>query len=74
MEEQIKEIICNQLVLPCKIKGSNSLKKLGIDSLDMVEIIMALEDEFLVKIDRDDAEKWLLVKDVIDYIKDVKNG
>ena len=41
---------------------------LGIDSLDLVEVVMALEEEFEIVIEEDDAEKWRTVQDIIDYL------
>ena len=43
---------------------------LGADSLDIVELIMALEEEFDLEIPDNDAEKVVTVGDVVDYIKD----
>lgn len=43
---------------------------LGADSLDIVELIMALEEEFEIEIPDADAEKVVSVQDVVDYIKD----
>ena len=43
---------------------------LGADSLDIVELIMALEEEFDIEIPDADAEKVVTVTDVVDYIKD----
>ncbi len=43
---------------------------LGADSLDIVELVMALEEEFDIEIPDTDAEKVVAVSDVVDYIKD----
>ncbi len=48
---------------------SSFLDDLGADSLDIVELIMAFEEEFDLKIPDDDAEKIETVKDVVDYIQ-----
>ena len=47
---------------------------LGADSLDIVELVMAFEEEFNVEIPDDAAEKITTVKDAIDYIRNVKAG
>ena len=47
--------------------------ELGLDSLDIVEMLMALEEEFGVTIDDTVAEKFTIVKDVVDYIEKEKN-
>lgn len=48
---------------------------LGADSLDVVEMIMAVEEEFNIKVSDEDAEKITTVKELIDYIKNqVKNS
>ncbi|MBM4222527.1 MAG: acyl carrier protein [Gammaproteobacteria bacterium] len=45
---------------------------LGADSLDQVELVMAIEEEFEVEIPESDAEKFLCVQDVLDYIHNKK--
>ena len=69
--EKVKEIICNQLgVEMSQIKMTTSFTKdLKADSLDVVELIMALEDEFDLLIEDDQAGKLLTVGDVIEYIR-----
>ena len=47
---------------------SHSIDDLGADSLDLVELIMSMEDEFGVEIADEDAEKILKVSDAVDYI------
>ena len=49
---------------------SKFVDDLGADSLDIVELIMALEEEFDIEIPDADAEKVVTVTDVVDYIKD----
>ena len=72
MLEKMKEIIAEQLnVDPEEITEATSFKDdLGADSLDIVELIMALEEEFDIEIPDADAEKVVSVGDVVDYIKD----
>ena len=70
--DKVKEIIIEQLgVAESTITTEASfIDDLGADSLDIVEIIMALEEEFDLEIPDSDAEKVVTVGDVVDYIKD----
>ena len=73
MFEKIRDIIAEQLsVDPDEITEESSfIDDLGADSLDIVELIMALEEEFDMEIPDEDAEKISTVGDVIEYIKNV---
>ena len=70
--DKVKEIIVEQLgVAETAITPDASfIDDLGADSLDIVELIMALEEEFDLEIPDADAEKIVTVGDVVDYIKD----
>jgi acyl carrier protein len=70
IEERVKEIIADQLGVSIdQIKPeSKFVDDLGADSLDVVELIMAFEEEFGVEIPDEDAEKISTVQDVLDYI------
>ncbi len=70
--EKVKEIIVEQLgVTETSITMDASfIDDLGADSLDIVELIMALEEEFDTEIPDSDAEKISTIGDVVDYIKD----
>ena len=70
--DKVKEIIVEQLgVAETAITPDASfIDDLGADSLDIVELIMALEEEFDLEIPDADAEKVVTVGDVVDYIKD----
>jgi acyl carrier protein len=70
VEERIKSIIAEQLgVKPEEVTPEASfIDDLGADSLDTVELIMALEEEFGVEIPDEDAEKMTCVGDAIKYI------
>ena len=72
VEERIKAIIAEQLgVKPEEVTPQASfIDDLGADSLDTVELIMALEEEFNVEIPDEDAEKMTTVGDAIKYIED----
>jgi acyl carrier protein len=69
--EKIKSLISDQLGIDAEeIKMESSfVDDLGADSLDIVELIMALETEFDLEIPDEDAEKIALVSDVVNYIK-----
>ena len=70
--DKVKEIIIEQLgVTESSITMEASfIDDLGADSLDIVELIMALEEAFDIEIPDADAEKVATVGDVVDYIKD----
>ena len=70
--EKVKEIIIEQLgVAEAAVTTEASfIDDLGADSLDIVELIMALEEEFDTEIPDSDAEKIVTVGDVVDYIKE----
>jgi len=70
--EKVKGIIVEQLgVTDSNVTMESSfIDDLGADSLDIVELIMALEEEFDTEIPDADAEKVVTVGDVVDYIKD----
>ena len=70
--DKVKEIIIEQLGVPeSTITTEPSfIDDLGVDSLDIVELIMALEEEFDLEIPDSDAEKVVTVGDVVEYIKD----
>ncbi|MCW1585629.1 acyl carrier protein, partial [Campylobacter jejuni] len=50
------------------------IEDLGADSLDVVELIMALEEKFEVEIPDSDAEKLIKIEDVVNYIDNLKNN
>ena len=68
--EKVKKIICEQLDVSEEdvVSGASFVDDLGADSLDQVELIMAMEEEFDVSISDEDAEKIGTVKDAVDYI------
>jgi len=71
VEAKVKKIISEQLGVPeGDVKPEASfVNDLGADSLDTVELVMALEEEFSVEIPDEDAEKIATVQNAIDYIK-----
>lgn len=71
---KVKEIMAEQLGIEIKnVNGITTLKDLGADSLDKLEITLQLEDKFKIKIPDDEAEKLLTVGDVINYIEEKIN-
>lgn len=74
LEERVKEIIVEQLGVEASqvTERAKFVEDLGADSLDTVELVMALEEEFSLEIPDEDAEKITSVGDAIEYIK--KNG
>jgi acyl carrier protein len=75
VEKKVKEIIIDQLGVDEKQVNPEAsfIDDLGADSLDTVELVMALEEEFDVEIPDEDAEKIGTVQNAIDYIKDHTN-
>lgn len=74
--EKVKKIICEQLDVPMEdvVSAASFVDDLGADSLDQVELIMAMEEEFDLSISDEDAEKIATVQDAIDYISKVQEG
>ena len=70
--EKIKNIIVEQLQVSetAITEEASFIDDLGADSLDLVELIMALEEEFGIEIPDADAEKVVTVGDVVNYIKE----
>jgi acyl carrier protein len=70
--EKVKGIIVNQLGVAenTVTLEASFIDDLGADSLDIVELVMALEEEFDMEIPDEDAEKVVTVGDVVDYIKE----
>ena len=71
IEQRVKKIVAEQLgVNEAEIKNESSfVDDLGADSLDTVELVMALEEEFETEIPDEEAEKITTVQQAIDYIK-----
>lgn len=71
LSDKVKQILAEQLsVDQADLTDNTSFDDLNADSLDVVEVIMALEEEFDIEIPDEDAEKIRTVGDVIEYIKD----
>ena len=72
IEEQVKNIVVEQLGVSVDevVPEASFVDDLGADSLDLVELVMVLEEEFGREIPDEDAEKIQTVQDAISYIKD----
>ena len=70
VEERVKKLICEQLGVKEDEVGADAsfVEDLGADSLDTVELVMALEEEFETEIPDEEAEKITTVKEAVDYI------
>ena len=70
--EKVKGIIVEQLGVAetAVTLEASFIDDLGADSLDIVELVMAIEEEFYIEITDADAEKVVTVGDVVDYIKE----
>ena len=71
IENKVRKIIAEELDIDLKevILKANFTKDLGADSLDLLELMMLLEEEFKIEIPDDTAAELFTVKDVIEYIK-----
>jgi acyl carrier protein len=71
IEQRVKKIVAEQLgVNEAEVKAASSfVDDLGADSLDTVELVMALEDEFGTEIPDEQAEKITTVQQAIDFVK-----
>ena len=72
LEEKVKKIVTEKLSVELDevIPEASFVDDLGADSLDLVELIMAMEEEFDIEIPDEEAEKLQTVQDAINYIKE----
>jgi acyl carrier protein len=70
IEDKVKKIIAEKLSVDLEelVPEASFVDDLGADSLDLVELIMSMEEEFDIEISDEEAEKLATVKDVLDYI------
>jgi acyl carrier protein len=70
VEEKVKKIIAEKLSVELEevVPEASFVDDLGADSLDLVELIMSMEEEFDTDISDEDAEQITTVKDAIDYV------
>ncbi|EAI1731982.1 acyl carrier protein [Campylobacter coli] len=72
--DDVKTVVVEQLSIDADAVKMESkiIEDLGADSLDVVELIMALEEKFEVEIPDSDAEKLIKIEDVVNYIENLK--
>ncbi len=72
VESKMVDIIANQLSVPKEkvVPEASFVDDLGADSLDLVELVMAMEEEYGIEIADEEAEKMQTVQDAINYIKE----
>jgi len=70
VEDKIKKIIAEKLSVDMEeiVPEASFIDDLGADSLDLVELIMSMEEEFDIEISDEKAEELVTVKDAIDYV------
>lgn len=72
LEKKVRELVASQLAIDSEqvTLDANLVSDLGADSLDVVELIMAMEDELGIEIPDEDAQKLTTLNAVIVYLKD----
>ena len=72
LENRVSEIIIEQLGITREelVPKASFIDDLGADSLDIVELVMAMEEEFDIEIPDDDAEKMQTIGDAVNYVKE----
>ena len=70
VEDKIKKIIAEKLSVELEevVPDANFVDDLGADSLDLVELIMSMEEEFDIEISDEKAEEMVTVKDALNYV------
>ena len=74
IDQEMIEIIVEQLSVEKDkvVPGASFVDDLGADSLDLVELIMAMEEKFDIEIPDEDAEKIVTVQDAVDYVNKIQ--
>ena len=72
IEDKVRDIIVEQLGVSAEevVPEASFIDDLGADSLDIVELVMAIEEEFALEIPDDDAEKIQTIQDAISYVEE----
>lgn len=72
IEERLKRIISDQIGADSSevVPEANFIDDLGADSLDAIELVMSVEEEFGIEIPDEDAEKLFTVGDLVEYLKE----
>ena len=72
VEEKVKEIIVDQLGVSADevVNEASFIDDLGADSLDIVELVMAIEEEFGIEVPDEDAERMQNIGDVVSYVQE----
>lgn len=72
--EKVKEILVEELGLEEEVNLTDNLKDdLDADSLDLAEVVINLEEAFGIEIPEEDYPKFVTVKDIVDFIDNIKN-
>lgn len=70
IEDRIKTLIGEQVgISPSSVSDDDTIYTLGGDSLDRVELVMMIEDDFMFEIPDEEADKLLTVKQIVDYVE-----
>jgi acyl carrier protein len=74
MLQKVKKIISEQLEVDQSVLSENTsfIDDLGADSIDLLELVLAFEDEFGIQIDEDDIKEIRTVGDIVEYIENKK--
>jgi acyl carrier protein len=70
IDQRVRAVIAEQLGVEesAVVDTASLMDDLGADSLDCVEVLIAIEEEFDIEITEEDAEKWFTVDDIIEYV------
>lgn len=73
IESRVKDILAKKLGIDELTLESSLIKDLGLDSLDYIELIMAIEEEFHIKISDEYTESIFRIKDIVFYVNSLLN-
>ena len=70
-QEKVFKLVCEQVGASVgKVNLGSTVKSLGMDSMDEVELVMAVEEVFDLEVSDYECEKWTTVQSIIDYVKE----